>query len=46
MNRADLIVDAVWQLLPAPATLEALQKELADLGLLPFCKERLEAAKS
>jgi RNA polymerase sigma-70 factor (ECF subfamily) len=42
---ADLIVDAVWQLLPPPATLEALQEELADLGLLPYCKERLEQSQ-
>jgi DNA-directed RNA polymerase specialized sigma24 family protein len=39
---ADLIVDAVWQMLPPPATLEALEEELADLGLLEHCKVRLE----
>jgi hypothetical protein len=39
---ADLIIDAVWQMLPPSATLEALQEELADLRLLEHCKVRLE----
>jgi hypothetical protein len=39
-----LIVEAVWQMLPPPPTLEGLQEELASLGFLEHCKARLEAA--
>jgi RNA polymerase sigma factor (sigma-70 family) len=42
---ADLIIDAVCEMLPPSATLEELQEELADLGLLVHCQVRLEETR-